>query len=300
MEENYPPSAPTAGRFLFEGHIDTWYDVESHSLFLSATDGTCRRSGTLFLQGGGRIDPRRNYFPNLFVYTSDYAYTDTADHPVITVAPAGNLRGSVTNEDGLPLAGIPVTLSIDRNLVKPILLVTGADGTYHATGLLPGLWEVSLGTCDQWEWVEHLPEPIPVPVISGTEAAAPPLCRYQGKHALAGRVEDRRGRPVSDAKVRLVPLFLHRAPGSAAMTCRSGEDGCFELTGIPTGDYLVLAGRDDNAPHIPAVGVGAGTAAKHPPGKRGLARRPGDGSGDRHAHPRVSASCYRKRQLARP
>ncbi len=259
LGEEYPTvRTDEAGRFLFEGHIDTWYDVESHSLFLSAADGA--RAGVAelyFCKEEEESTLVRTYFPDLFVYTANYAYTDTADHPVITVVPAGSLRGSVTNQDGLPLAGIPVVLSVDRNLVKPILLVTGADGTYHAAGLLPGLWEVSLETQDQWEWVEHLPEPAKVPVISGSEALASPLCQYQGKHILAGRVEDRRGRPVPDGKVRLVPLFLHRAQGSAAMTCRIGEDGCFELTGIPAGDYVVLAGRDDNLRRIsrPSVSV---------------------------------------------
>jgi hypothetical protein len=150
---------------------------------------------------------------------------------------AGTLRGFVLGAEGAPQPGATVTL-VDHGGRQLGLARAGADGGYTLRvpeGEPQGSGSVLVGSAPG-----HLPEATPF-AVPGPVAGAVRGGRFdillRPAGAVRGAVRARGGRPLADARVTLID-----AAGHLVGTRLTGEDGSYAFTGIPEGQYTLVAG----------------------------------------------------------
>ena len=237
------------GGFVLLVDLAEWYTVPSHSLFLSAQGEDMAGVAEMFLcHEEADAALMRNSFPELAVYTTGYDPKEARMNPVIVVRPCGGLHGRAVDHEGVPVADLPMKAVPDRLSAAPVESVTDENGEYVFAGLIPGLvYQVCCN--DSRDGDSETPPyrakwPVVASVLPGETVEAPTLICDTGTYTLSGRVVDRQGAPIEDARVYPVPLSSWNcgAPGDDA---HSAADGSFSLSGLLPGKYLVCARRRD-------------------------------------------------------
>lgn len=172
-----------------------------------------------------------------------------------TLIAAASLRVTVSDADGMPVAGAMVEITPDnatasrptdvsRGIAGPQAGgTTDADGIALISGLRPGRISVRAGARG------HLASPkVPVEIASGSESTIE-LALGRGA-SLKGRVTDGAGRPVPDAKVSVEhdppawDSYMYRLMPAAVV----GDDGRFVVDGLlPDTPLTVAAARGGDA-----------------------------------------------------
>ena len=145
---------------------------------------------------------------------------------------AGRLVGTVS-ADGLPVGGMPLTV-VPADRSRPTAHVTTSElGRYAVQGMVEGPHTVRTRTGHSFDvHVDGdavLDIEIPAVSLSG------------------GLVDERTGRPVGGAGVRLVPAEGGEQSGPDSFGTLSASDGSFRFNGIPVGDYTVRVSHRDYA-----------------------------------------------------
>jgi hypothetical protein len=149
------------------------------------------------------------------------------------------------------LSGIPVRIQGDGRLIKAI---TNADGVYEVYDLPEGVYRVDV----------DLPEGLEIhfPILAGVTS---PSGRYKStevslasgaggsvsfvvmeNNVVSGQLVDPEGKPLARIPVALEPVG-GLAPSSRPPQSYTKEDGRFELTKFPSGDYLLVANLSGSA-----------------------------------------------------
>ena len=175
---------------------------------------------------------------------------------VLRMTVPGGITGLVTGTDGGPLAGVGVkaVLAGDGAGFKPFARTgsTGADGTYHLTGLSAGAYDLSAALSG------YVPDrKTGIRVESGQETDVQ-FALGVGL-AVSGRVLDRRGVGVAGATVSQAGQSVIPMPGQPAMPATSADaEGNFTLRGITDETVDLTAGKSGYGPAT-LKGVTAGS-----------------------------------------
>jgi carboxypeptidase family protein len=156
------------------------------------------------------------------------------------------IRGVVQDRDGRPLPGARVRAtervgSFDRIAGETR---TGEDGRFELRWLDPGSYEL---------WAEQTgfgTQTVLLSLSAGDEAEKSFVLRSVG--VLYGRVSDRIGRPLEEAR-----LLVRRSDGSVLLEAPAKPDasGCYELDGLAPGSYWITALAPGHAPDTASLPV---------------------------------------------
>ncbi len=166
--------------------------------------------------------------------------------PVWTLKPGAKVSGAVTDSNGQPLAGAPVTaadlLRQTGKDDKPPSAVTGEDGRFTVSGLSPGRWRIVIEPAD----AESVSRELDVRSGSTNDIGA---LRARPGLPLSGTVSGPDGEPVSGARVQ--SWTADRRFRRILRTATSGKDGEFRLGGMPAAPVdLIVRPPDGYAPTV--------------------------------------------------
>jgi hypothetical protein len=198
----------------------------------------------------------------LFVVATAVAFRANASGQTAT----GEIRGKVSGAGGAPLAGATVVV---RSLVEGAgaTIKTGADGTYRAATLAPGVYQVAFTMADYApatvERVRVASAPIAIDrtLVSGAAAERIAILAGEANPAagrLTGRIADAGGKPLPYAWIGLqssvsgLPTFQ-----------RTDAEGRFDVASLPVGLYTLhaAAGGYEAVTQYPTVTEGQTTTA---------------------------------------
>lgn len=168
---------------------------------------------------------------------------DVADVALDLVLQVGRVSGTVRDEDGAPLADVPVHAwsedggpTITRT--PDAKQRTDARGRYAFEGLRAGSWTLSAGGA-AFGFVQHRGVDVP----QGAEGVVDFTLARAG--TVAGRVTDMEGAPIEHARIYV------RCPDgqvvSPAVATLSEEDGSYRVEGLAPGRVTLLACQFDAA-----------------------------------------------------
>ena len=212
MEKMLPSSETDAsGSFVLFADMAAWHTVSTDSMFLLATGQGMAGMAEIFLCDNERDAAMiRASFPELAVRVISASSQDSQFNPVITAQPEGGLRGSVTDSEGIPVAGLDIEATPDRLWTDPARTTTDRKGEYSFQGLVSGIpYQVSCADASVQKrpgppHISKLPVAAMVPV--GTTGNVPPLTCDAATRSLSGCVLDCWGLPVAGATVVPVPM----------------------------------------------------------------------------------------------
>jgi carboxypeptidase family protein len=158
-------------------------------------------------------------------------------------APAGRITGEVRLEtrdlsgsrrtQRSPLSGITVVLSKDGSVTRA---VTDARGQYSVEGLTPGKYALGVELPETYYSMQSGQ----TVELSDTRACAAASVIVMHNGRVAGRVVDPAGRGMPGLSVELtVPLRIDEPFGAERIVALTKSDGTFELTGVPSGRFVV-------------------------------------------------------------
>ncbi|MGW8377157.1 MFS transporter [Streptomyces sp. ODS28] len=151
----------------------------------------------------------------------------------VAEADLASLRGHVRGADGEPLAGASVTL-VDHGGRQLGVVRTEADGSYALA--LPEGGRGRAGAVLVGSAPGHLPKATPFGAPEPRGGRYDILLRPAGTR-VRGTVRARGGRPLAEARVTLLD-----ANGETVASGVTGEDGGYDFTGVPEGEYTIVAG----------------------------------------------------------
>ncbi len=167
------------------------------------------------------------------------------DTPNRQVGGPGAITGRVTAAGtGVPLRQAVVAASSPRGFPREV--VTNDDGRFELTDLEPGQWQLTVSRSGYITRRSGQSRPFgrvrPIDVASGQRVAIEvPLTRAS---AIAGRVFDEYGEPVTAARVTVLrPRMLNsrRYLEPVGEGDQTDDTGAFRLHSLPAGDYYVTA-----------------------------------------------------------
>ncbi len=226
------------------------------NLYVVGIDGTVG-GGQLNVVGGSfskqglpdgtyAIGLRRANYGSLYLTPLTFEITaadpDVVGLAVVLPAPA-SMHGTVRRSDGTPVASATVTLRDRADNGNLLSVVTGADGSYTFTDLLPGSYSIftmSGGGAYSTPWFlpgTRLPSAATaITVQAGDDLALADLVVPLPASA-SGQVTDTSGAPVAGASVEVLAsdsayLPMSSVVAAAAVTTSNGE---YTLTGLPIG-----------------------------------------------------------------
>ncbi|GEM_PF-1082156 len=158
----------------------------------------------------------------------------------VVLASGGSITGTVTDDDGEPVAGVTVTA---RSGLVQRTGVTGADGSYTVAGLATGAYTVSFtppaGSVLRAEHYDDAAASWEADVVAVTTGAT--TTGIDAELAVGGGIEGRvlapGGAPLAGASVHVWP----RDPGtgSAPTPATTGADGTYHVGGLAAGAWVV-------------------------------------------------------------
>lgn len=188
---------------------------------------------------------QRSSLATLTVYKPGYALRDaylagTAGN-VITLSPGASLHGTVVDEAGRPLAGVPVRLlsiqpteqqyvSVPTEWDDRFTVATGADGAWTLHGISQG-GSVTIVLCDD----RYVHEQQVVKFAAGEPVPAVRFTARPGA-VLTGRVLTPEGAPAANAMVR-----AYSQESMIGGQDRTATDGTYRITGLATGTCRIVA-----------------------------------------------------------
>ncbi|MEI8256900.1 MAG: carboxypeptidase-like regulatory domain-containing protein, partial [Deltaproteobacteria bacterium] len=177
---------------------------------------------------------------------------DTRDI-VLTVTPGASLDGRVLDAvTQQPIAGARVVLAEDALDAAPRAIIAGADGSFHAVGLLRRPHQVSARAPGYVPRMGALAIPGLVPVVLALDRQV----------AVTGRVVDGRGAPVAGAQLEVMARDLDDRVAWLTASSIAFRDALFTAQArgprplIPAGELGVMPGR---VPSIPLTQPGGGS-----------------------------------------
>ncbi len=164
----------------------------------------------------------------------------------ISLQPAGEITGSVTDDGGSPLAGVTVTLQYGQQS-----MTTGADGVYRFAGLTPGRFAVSFkpaenttGGSSTTGYLGQCYQDVPISncygwpgsgngqswvTVAGGQVTDSINARLHPAGAISGTVTDTSGHPLAGIRV-----------DTDGADARTGADGSYRIDMLaPADDYRV-------------------------------------------------------------
>lgn len=183
---------------------------------------------------------------------------------VLKVSPAGMIWGYVTSVDGEPVAGAEITLTTSQSLFTqavnaflkreaPLSAVSGEDGYYEMGGVpLNQEWRLYVAGHGSY-----------TPQLSDVFALTPQyrvvrvdINLFDGA-SLSGRVTEPDGTPISGAEVMCMPeysaIFSPLDQPTAFKSAVSKDNGEFEISGLPAGNFQILAWKSGYK--VPLAGI---------------------------------------------
>lgn len=157
----------------------------------------------------------------------------TAVQLTAQLALGGGVSGLITDRAGDPLAGVGVQ-AVGPEMTATA--VTGADGRYTVSGLLPGQYRIGMagdGVSPLWYPNSANEAGATKVTVTGGFVAPTNTVLMARTGAVSGTVRSSEG-PVRDVLVRLT-----RPDGTSTATVRSGADGSYRFTSVAPGRYLV-------------------------------------------------------------
>jgi uncharacterized repeat protein (TIGR01451 family) len=140
------------------------------------------------------------------------------------------ISGTVTDEDGLPVAGVRV----DADGPTWSWTTSGPDGRYTVSGLVAGEYRLTFQS--DWHLMEIYDdatdwgEATPITVEDHGSVTGIDVVMAAGA-SISGTVRDDAGNPVEDASIEI--------SGPRSASTRSGADGTYAAGGLPPGEYIV-------------------------------------------------------------
>jgi protocatechuate 3,4-dioxygenase beta subunit len=211
-----------------DGVGEQWYlnaDDPSKATPVELADGETRKGvdftldiRNIFGSVAGRITDRTTGAPIAGAYVE--VYSMDAD-------PNGNPGGLKGGGFGGPSSGT----------------ITDDDGYYQIDGLIEGKYMMAAISDNAYGFYQDadMPEDADaIEIVAGTKVTANTSLRSrpEGTGVISGYVYDEESRPVDMAMVMAMPTDL---PFVLPYTATADPDGSYGLTGLPDGDYLVLA-----------------------------------------------------------
>jgi hypothetical protein len=160
---------------------------------------------------------------------------------------AGSIRGRVTNSAGHPIARAEVRAGPNAGQVEGRITLTDTDGRYEIANLPEGTYTIVVSKTDyvRTSWGEARPEGPGkrIPLADGQKLANMDV-RVEHTGAIAGRIVDEFGDPVSDVFVQ--SMRYQYVQGSRRLLPsgrggRSNDLGEFRIFGLTPGQYVVSA-----------------------------------------------------------
>ena len=156
-------------------------------------------------------------------------------------APPASIAGIVTAQsNGAPVARARVILSSPA-LPQTRVTLSDAQGQYEFSGIPAGEYDV-LAVRSGYALVGGSARGAPVRVAAGERRTGVALV-LQAAGTIPGRLQDEDGSPLAGALVEALSLRLPEArkPLVAAATAYTDDRGEFRLSGLPAGQYFVIA-----------------------------------------------------------
>lgn len=211
---------------------------------LPVTKGVCKLS--IRHEVDGYFVPtyaaRRSAGPDPVYPTVTITDEEPIDEVVVKVARGLVVKGTVVDEQGLPVRGIQVTATTQGGSYRQTATVTDTDGAYRFAGLSPyvptriaawsesGAAEETIGSTEDHPWQKTLTKNVALKLISAT--------------SVVGRVTQA-GRPVSGVSVRLFRAGPADPGEQGVRFSLSGKtvtdaQGKYRLAGLTKGDRYYL------------------------------------------------------------
>lgn len=157
------------------------------------------------------------------------------------IAPA-SIAGAVTSQaDNTPVARARVVLSAD-GMARTRVTLSDAEGRYQFTDVSPGDYDVLVMRSGYALVGGNSSRGVPIRLAGGERRTGVSLV-LQRAGTIPGRIEDEDGTPLAGAQVDALSLrSSDRRPGLLSAAQTSTDDrGEFRLTGLPAGQYYVVA-----------------------------------------------------------
>ena len=175
---------------------------------------------------------------------ADIAYFDRRERNlpgVLLTGVVGNVTVDLSStQPGVPLAGIPITVSSEADGASAGTTSTRSDGSYELTGLSPGRLRIAASLPSQFE------PPQPVTVIAQPDGCveADIAGRIDGR--IRGQLLDEGGRPARGVGVQLADAAAARAGAVPlrTMNALTDEQGMFEFRYVNVGRYVLGVGLE--------------------------------------------------------
>jgi Carboxypeptidase regulatory-like domain len=167
-----------------------------------------------------------------------------ADEPLrgleLVLVPGAEVRGTVTEADGKPAAGVFVAVTETGSMsFGHDGTMTDADGKYLIAGTAPGMRKVVAMDRASRRTSKN------VEIELGTNTVD---LVFEGGVEISGQVLDIGGAPVPGAVVRLRPSRTASVPRFGRMEASSGTDGSFTVADVAPGTYDLSAAKEGYAP----------------------------------------------------
>jgi len=160
------------------------------------------------------------------------------------LADAGTLSGTITSSSGSPLAGASVALydSPTPGGAPVRSAITGPDGTYLLSGVVPGTYLVRFSEPNHFtEWYDNVPEwtagATPITITAGVDLVLDETLDQGG--TISGVVTDDLGSPL-----QIVRVQAYSAEGVPAKSGMTDPSGAYAIQGLTAGAYAVYADSD--------------------------------------------------------
>lgn len=155
---------------------------------------------------------------------------------VVELSAGGAIDGAVLGRDGLPAAGVPVSLGQGLDFLNFRTLNTGPDGRFKFDPVTPGKYWLAAGEFV----VGSAPgQVVNVKVVDGEVATVQLGAPARGGVDVTGRVT-RAGAPVPDVSVSLGPRDRVEGGGPVAVQAKTDADGRFTFPAVEPGRYVAF------------------------------------------------------------
>ena len=167
-----------------------------------------------------------------------------ADEPLrgleLVLVPGAEVRGTVTEADGKPAAGVFVAVTETGSMsLGHDGTMTDADGKYLISGTAPGMRKVLAMDRASRRASKNVEIELGSNVVDLV---------FEGGVEVSGQVLDAGGVPVAGALVRIRPSRTSGVPRFGRMEASSGSDGSFSVADVAPGTYDLSATKEGYAP----------------------------------------------------
>jgi protocatechuate 3,4-dioxygenase beta subunit len=258
IEVRLVSATPNVGGIPFAAAFPTRPGPNGEFMFTAVAPGHHTVVATTSAVGarGGAASPRLWALAELDVAGVDISGVTLSMQPAMSVS--GSIAFDATTLTPPPFNGIRVSLSPDLSVtqvsVGPSQITVNSDGTFVATGVMPGRYTLrALLPAGNTGWL------VRSAMLSGKDVSetgfdVPPgenvtglvLTHIDRPSEISGTLQDASGRPAPDYVIIVFPAdkSLWRAGARRILTTRPGTDGKFTVRNLLAGSYHLAAVTD--------------------------------------------------------